>query len=186
MAPSTLVVKPFGSTTATKVLDFFLSCDSIERIYITPVTEPSLAKQFKELCTPIEAAGGWVTNPKGEVLFIHRHGIWDLPKGKQDPGETLENTALREVQEETGVQDLTLGTPLHCTYHIYTQEEQVFMKCTHWYAMTSPATTPLTPQTEEGIEKAQWIPPEELDTIIQSSYPATREVFKAYQAFQKK
>ena len=54
------------------------------------------------------AAGGLVENEKGEILFMFRRGKWDMPKGKRDPGETLEECALREVEEETGVGQLHL------------------------------------------------------------------------------
>src|SRR3954447_9580687 len=56
----------------------------------------------------IRAAGGIVHRDGGdgtEVLVIHRpkYEDWTLPKGKLDPGETLEEAAVREVEEETGI-----------------------------------------------------------------------------------
>ena len=51
----------------------------------------------------VKAAGGLVINKKGQILFIHRKGVWDLPKGKLDSGERLDNTAIRETSEETGI-----------------------------------------------------------------------------------
>jgi 8-oxo-dGTP pyrophosphatase MutT (NUDIX family) len=51
----------------------------------------------------IKAGGGIVVNEQNEVLLIYRRGKWDLPKGKLDDGETIEECALREVKEETGL-----------------------------------------------------------------------------------
>ena len=56
----------------------------------------------------IKAGGGLVKNEKGEVLFMFRKGKWDLPKGKLDPGETMDACAVREVMEETGVSGLSI------------------------------------------------------------------------------
>ncbi len=88
--------------------------------------------------------------------MIFRNGKWDLPKGKLDPGETPPVAAVREVQEETGLQELELGTALPNTYHIYQQKGYWMLKTTFWYWMRSPEAVPLTPQEEEGITQAEW------------------------------
>lgn len=105
----------------------------------------------------VEAAGGLVTNRKGAVLFIFRRKHWDLPKGKIDPGERPAEAALREVREETGLQNVSVGRPLGETYHTYRDEKGTrFLKRTYWFAMQS-ADEALTPQVEEDIEKAVWM-----------------------------
>src|SRR5579872_5949786 len=53
----------------------------------------TLKKAFWKKFMLVQAAGGLVTNGKGEVLFMFRRGKWDLPKGKLDPGETPEHCA---------------------------------------------------------------------------------------------
>jgi 8-oxo-dGTP diphosphatase len=60
----------------------------------------------------IVAAGALVTR-NGQVLLVHRpkYDDWSFPKGKQDPGEHVTGTAVREVLEETGV-EIRLGRPL--------------------------------------------------------------------------
>ncbi len=66
---------------------------------------------------PDVVAAGAVVARKGregrEVLLVHRpkYDDWSFPKGKQDPGEHVTNTAVREVLEETGV-EIRLGRPL--------------------------------------------------------------------------
>ena len=61
----------------------------------------------------VRAAGAVVTRKGGEVLLVHRpkYDDWSFPKGKQDPGEHVTVTAVREVLEETGV-EIRLGRPL--------------------------------------------------------------------------
>ncbi len=103
----------------------------------------------------VEAAGGLVENPKGEHLWIYRNGKWDLPKGKLERGESPAEGALREVEEECGVSDLTLGDHLIDTYHIYIIDGEWVLKKTHWYNMNSKAES-LVAQTEEGITEVVW------------------------------
>lgn len=115
-----------------------------------------LFREFSSNFTILEAAGGLVFNPEGQGLFIYRLNTWDLPKGKIDPGETPEEAAVREVQEETGLQEVRLGDFLQMTYHTYRHlKKGRILKPTYWYRMTTPERA-LTPQTEESIEKAEW------------------------------
>ncbi len=121
-----------------------------------------LREDFFSIYKVLPAAGGVVQNPAGEILSIYRLECWDLPKGKLEEGENLEENALREVQEETGVVNLELGDFLGHTYHTYTNKKgKRLLKDTAWYKMTS-SDQDLTPQTEEGIEKVVWMPLDEL------------------------
>ncbi len=111
---------------------------------------------FTSLFKPIEAAGGVVFNEKKEVLLIFRLNFWDLPKGKIDNGETPEQAAIREVQEETGLVNVSLGKHLIDTYHTYIMKGKRILKKTYWYEMHT-TDTKLTPQYEEDIERADWV-----------------------------
>lgn len=116
-----------------------------------------LVQDFEGLFKIIEAAGGVVAQESGEILAIFRRDFWDLPKGKIDPGESKEEAAVREVQEETGIQDVTLGEYITTTHHTYrTKSKKRVLKRTYWYRMTT-TDMDLTPQTEEDIEQAVWI-----------------------------
>lgn len=106
----------------------------------------------------LEAAGGFVTDPDGRLLVFFRRGSWDMPKGKIDPGETPEQAALREVEEETGLKALTLGPLLTHTWHTYTLNGERILKRTWWYRIRS-AGTQVTPQTEEDIVEIRWVDP---------------------------
>lgn len=111
-----------------------------------------------ELC---RAAGGVVQNTEGNLLAIYRLEHWDLPKGKQEEGETIEQTALREVEEETGVTNLTLGNHICDTYHTYrSRKDKRILKQSIWYKMYSDVAV-LIPQTEEAIEQAVWLSKED-------------------------
>src|SRR4051812_48020306 len=68
----------------------------------------ALKKAIWKKFTIIRAAGGLVVNDGGEMLFIFRRGKWDLPKGKLEEGEDLEECAVREVEEETGLKNVKL------------------------------------------------------------------------------
>ena len=87
-------------------------------------------------------------------LWIFRNGCWDLPKGKLEPAEDFKTAALREVQEECGLDNqLKISKLLHVSFHTYIQNSKSILKRTHWYKMNYKIVkTPI----EEGIEKAQW------------------------------
>jgi 8-oxo-dGTP pyrophosphatase MutT (NUDIX family) len=125
------------------------------------------------------AAGGLVENEKGEILFMFRRGKWDLPKGKLDPGETLEECALREVEEETGVGQLELKKFLLQTLHEYEELGKVIQKKTHWFYMTTTSHQSLIPQTEEDITELRWIAPADFEIVLRNTYPAIVEVLRA-------
>ena len=66
--------------------------------------EEKLLKHLFKKLRVVTAAGGMVLNDKDEILFIYRKKRWDLPKGKTEKNETIESSAIREVEEETGVE----------------------------------------------------------------------------------
>ena len=127
----------------------------------------------------IQAAGGLVENEKGEILFMFRRGKWDLPKGKLDPGETLEECALREVEEETGVGQLNLKKFLLTTLHEYEELGKVIEKKTHWYSMLANSYQELVPQTEEDITELRWFSSVDFAIVQRNTYPAIVEVLRA-------
>jgi len=126
------------------------------------------------------AAGGLVLNEKGELLMIYRRGKWDLPKGKLDEGETIEDCAVREVMEETGLTIVERGERLEISHHEYfdrhLQEEVI--KETHWFAMKAMGEQELVPQAEEDITAIKWVTGEELEACLEDSYPNVVEVVR--------
>lgn len=121
---------------------------------------PTAIRNLDPYRTPgiVKAGGGYVVREvDGEVvlLLIHRRGVWDLPKGKLDPGETIEECAVREVQEEVGIDALTLQHPLGTTHHAYPNGEAFDVKVTHWYLMKTPERS-FEPERREGIRRVAW------------------------------
>lgn len=125
----------------------------------------------------IEAAGGLVKNQYGEYLFIYRNGYWDLPKGKSEQGETPEQSALREVQEETGVHTVNIENFLCSTWHTYPYKGKQALKQTYWYAMTAPKEQQLTPQMAEGISAIEWVGAQEVMRRAGDMYASVMQVF---------
>ena len=112
---------------------------------------------IKKLFKPIKAGGGVVFNQKKELLLIKRNGLWDLPKGKNEKGEEISLTALREVHEECGISFLGLKKKLVTTYHAYFLKGKWILKKTNWYYMIAWGDEKLTPQLEESITEVKWV-----------------------------
>lgn len=126
----------------------------------------------------VKAAGGLVTAPTGKSLLIFREGHWDIPKGMVEPGETIAQAALREVREETGIQDVRLGSLITKTYHIYDKYGGWHMKQTSWYRMISSSESATLPQQVEGITQALWFSPEERNLRLATSFASLKLVNK--------
>jgi len=135
-----------------------------------------LEEAFFKHFTVIEAAGGIVRNEKGELLMIYRLGKWDLPKGKQEPGELLKDCAIREVGEETGLKNITLNGKAGETYHAYNAYGKHFLKTSHWYHMTCSEYQQLVPQTEEDITAIEWVDEAKLKEALQNTYPSIKDI----------
>ncbi|MBN4084912.1 NUDIX domain-containing protein, partial [Flavobacteriaceae bacterium AH-315-B10] len=116
------------------------------------------------------AGGGKVYNNKGEVLFIYRNNKWDLPKGKAESKEAIDKTAIREVEEETGVKGLKITKPLEMTYHIFKRNGKYRIKITYWFEMKTNYDGLLSPQENEGITKAEWLNPKQITKAMENSY----------------
>ena len=127
----------------------------------------------------IEAAGGLVLNDQNEFLVIYRLDRWDLPKGKLEEGESVETAAVREVEEECGVQNLKISRKLLDTYHTYELKGESILKKTYWFEMEYHGADTLVPQTEEGITDVKWLPWEEREAIFSNTYENIKEVINA-------
>jgi 8-oxo-dGTP pyrophosphatase MutT (NUDIX family) len=162
-------VKDFGPSTEKKIIlryagkkKFLVNIvhqletsDRFEGIVVFDLDVEKIWTDFQKIYKLVTAAGGAVFNSEGKVLLIHRRGSWDLPKGKMDPSETPQETAVREVQEECGLRQITLGAPILDTLHTYEHKGNRVLKTTHWYLMQT-TDNQLVPQTEEDIEQAIW------------------------------
>jgi 8-oxo-dGTP pyrophosphatase MutT (NUDIX family) len=134
------------------------------------------------MSSQIIAAGGLVTNPKGEILWIFRRGFWDLPKGKLDEGETIQTCAVREVAEETGISNIQLHEMLCFTNHLYFDKylNEEVIKRTYWFYMTIPNMQEGIPQLTEDIEKIEWLALDKARQCLDHTYPTILEVVEQF------
>jgi 8-oxo-dGTP pyrophosphatase MutT (NUDIX family) len=139
-----------------------------------------LKKAFWKKFTIIKAAGGLVLNEEKKMLMIFRRGKWDLPKGKIDDGETLEQCAVREVEEETGLTKIELLSPLLTTYHTYHEGSKFILKESYWYNMKVSGKQNLQPQTEEDILEIKWVTTKEAEKLFPECFPSVIDVIKEF------
>ncbi|MBE7640400.1 NUDIX domain-containing protein [Salegentibacter sp. BLCTC] len=139
--------------------------------------EEKLLKHLFKKLRVVTAAGGMVFNDKDEILFIYRKKRWDLPKGKTEKNETIEASAIREVEEETGVEGLKVTKFLQKTYHIFKRKGRFRLKVTYWYEMRTSYEGELRPETKEGIEKAKWKNLKKSQKALQKSYANIKLLF---------
>jgi 8-oxo-dGTP pyrophosphatase MutT (NUDIX family) len=164
------VFRKFSNSTAPGNLiiiaqpDFDKACSSFNNL-------------FKKIC----AAGGIVKNDNGEYLFIKRFGLWDLPKGKLNKHESIEQGALREVTEETGLTNLSMKKQLSCSYHIYKDRAGLeILKETFWFEMYCEGYQILIPQTEEGITEVKWFDEATLFIPLNETYESLKHLWEQY------
>ena len=152
--------------------------NKVQKAYLYHPDEKEIMKTLKSKIPVSKAGGGLVYNKKGEVLFIFRGGKWDLPKGGTEKGEDIEITAMREVEEETGVNKLKIIKKLQKTYHVFKRNGIYRLKITHWFEMTSDYDGIPVGQIEEGIEKAVWLNPNEMQEVLKNSYENIKLLFE--------
>lgn len=133
----------------------------------------------KGLKVEVAAGGAVFRKPllcRSRLLLFFRRGFWDMPKGHVEEGETLEQCALREVQEETGLEHLVIGEKICVTFHTYHMKGNFVLKESHWYRMTSTGREPLKVQKEEDIVRGRWCGPLCARRLLRHAYPSIRDV----------
>jgi len=152
--------------------------NKVKKAFLYHPDEKETLKVLKEKIPVAKAGGGLVYNKKGEVLFIFRNGKWDLPKGGIEKNEEIEDTAMREVEEETGVSGLKITQKLQKTYHVFKRNGTYRLKITHWFEMKTDFTGSLFGQLEEGIEKVAWLNPDQIKEALTNSYENIKLLFE--------
>ena len=151
--------------------------NKIQKANLYHPDEKEILKKVKEKIPVCKAGGGLVYNKNGEVLFIFRNGKWDLPKGGIEKWEEISETALREVEEETGVANLVIQRKLQKTYHIFKRNGRYKLKITHWFEMTTDFEGTPIAQENEGIEKAVWLNPLQIKEALKNSFENIKLLF---------
>lgn len=167
---------PLEVTKIKKILGL-VGKGKLKNVNLFHENEKELLNIFSQKIRVVQAGGGLVKNKKGEVLFIFRNGKWDLPKGKREPKESLEECAVREVEEETGIQGLEIVDFLDTTYHIFKRGGKMKLKETHWYEMKSNYQGPFKPELEEDITKVRWKSEKKMRKALTKSYANIQLLF---------
>ena len=166
-----------------KIIESFFESEGNE-IVLTHSEPLYLFKLFCSAFITIQAAGGIVLR-KDKILFIYRNDKWDLPKGKIEPHETSETAAIREVEEECGIENLKILKKLPSTFHLYKSPNQKIMgkwilKETFWFEMDYEGKEEGTPQIKEGITQVKWFLKNELKEVLENTYESLKQIIKIY------
>ena len=154
----------------------FTNADPLQIVCRSPEVEFSRIFSNHKL---VEAAGGIVRSAYG-YLIIKRNGLWDIPKGKMDNGETPQETAVREIEEECGIESPKIEDSITETYHVYMNENKAILKKTYWYFLSYYGPQQLTPQKNEGITDALWMSEQQMYGIRGNTYGSINEVLNVY------
>ena len=146
-------------------------------LYLYHHKEDKLWMHFLRHFPIVEAAGGLVRHDDGRLLFIYRNDKWDLPKGRIEKNEPIRLAAVREVEEETGVDGLEIVKPLIETFHVFNRNGRYKLKKTFWFEMKTASTVTLIPQLNEGIQQAVWILGKEIPQKFENAYENIKEVY---------
>ncbi len=160
-----------------EILEIYSKLSQIKSLTLFHFDIEELRNVFRTCFRQIDAAGGVVRNKQGEFLFIFRRKKWDLAKGKVDKGETFAQAAIREVSEETGLNNLKIARPLMSTYHTYPHKGDIVLKKTYWFEMEYNGNDTPIPQTEEDIEEVKWFKPDELFIPFQNTFPLIEDLY---------
>lgn len=165
----------FQQFLTTKEKQVFLQNDDPEKFW-----KSAFMPAFKL----IYAAGGIVIRGN-KMLFIFRNETWDLPKGKIDNGESPENAAIREVEEECGISGHKILKQLPSTFHIYQSSYKNspgkwILKETFWFEMAYSGTGNGTPQTGENISQVRWFEKKEFGEVLANTYENLKQVILLY------
>ena len=137
-----------------------------------------LIEHLKDQFKIVNAAGGLVLKD-GKILMIYRLGVWDLPKGKLNKKEKVQEGAMREVEEECNIQ-VEVVDKLPKTWHSYAFKGKKILKKTSWFVMNCKDDSLMKPQAEEFIEEVRWMTPEEVVEVLPKAYTSIAFIVRHY------
>jgi len=155
----------------------------IKSIDIIVKNKKKAEKQMISRFDIVIAAGG-IVEKDGKILMILRNNLWDIPKGKLEEDESRPESAVREVEEETGAK-VEIIEKISATWHTYIRNKKFVLKKTHWYRMKCLDDSNIQPQKEENIKKAVWMTESEVDIALEHSYKTIKRLIKTYRKMEK-
>ena len=153
----------------------WLDDETLENLDLGDVDGEELACAVKQIFRQAPAAGGVVVIDN-QFVAIERNGIPDLPKGHIEKGESPEDAALREVEEETGITNLKIIKELPSTWHCYLLNNQWTIKKTSWFLMRTKSGMKNIPQTEEGITKVYLVDKEHVKNFEEKTFASLKSL----------
>jgi 8-oxo-dGTP pyrophosphatase MutT (NUDIX family) len=170
----------FSEKITSYLVDFIFNDDKVEHIVIAVSDYETAFTVFQKYFKIIEAAGGIVSNDKDEKLFIYRLDKWDFPKGKIEEGENVEEAALREIEEECGVNQLIIKKSLEDTFHLYKFKGDIVFKRTYWFETVSSFSGELVPQLEEDITNVEWLSDTQIEEkVLGNTYASIKTLLNS-------
>lgn len=170
------IVKASDIQSLANLIETFRTDAECDELYLYDSDDEKLFRRFCSHFVEIKAGGGCVRNRLGKYLMIKRRGLWDIPKGKLEEGESIEECAVREVMEETGIGHIELGAIITITHHTYELDGKPCLKHTWWFNMTTNANDTPVAQTEEEIAEVRWMSMDEIKRNFTDSYLSIKEV----------
>jgi len=153
-----------------------LNVTKLKSVHLIHPDKNELRSQLFKLLPIIRAAGGKVIHENKKVLFIYRNDKWDLPKGRIEKNESIEKAAMREIEEETGVSNLSITKSLETTYHIFKRNGKHALKETFWFEMTTNFNGTLVPEKSEGITRVEWLDNSQIQQVLSNSYANIKDL----------
>lgn len=184
-----IVLKELSYSTLSDFTEVFLSQEKNTKskksiIFLTKEENFELVLDYLTKHYHYIIAAGGLIRKENSFLFIKRLGKWDLPKGKLDKGEKIEECAVRECEEECAVRGLMIRSELPSTFHLYQYKNSFALKRTYWYEMETTFSGVLKPQTEENIEEVKWFEKKEIEKIVlKNTYFTISDLLHSYFKF---
>jgi 8-oxo-dGTP pyrophosphatase MutT (NUDIX family) len=127
-----------------------------------------------------ESCGAVIYHGEDYLLLHYDAGHWDFPKGNREPGETRQETAIREIEEETGISvaKLTFYAFEKTINYVYRRENTTIFKTVTFFLAESTEKSATLSWEHQGF---QWLPYEEaLNTL---TYDSARKVLEAVHTY---
>lgn len=157
-------------------INYFIENPEIKSMNIYSYKINKLWDSFKAFFELRKAAGGILTDSESRFLFIKRYGRWDIPKGHMEKDETIEECAIREIEEETGLKAGNMRAVLSPTYHTYDSGKNLILKKTYWFIFNLARHGEPSPQLLEGITEVRWFERKDLNTIHTNTWASITQI----------